>query len=95
MKPNTYTYLDYRRYLKDLYKKLKETTNHFSFRYFAKAAGLKAPNYLKLVMDGERNLSQDGIRKFCKGLKLNKGEQEFFENLVHMNQSKTDEEKNF
>jgi uncharacterized protein (TIGR02147 family) len=95
MKPNIFTYLDYRRYLKDVYKSLKETTTHFSFRYFARVAGFRSPNYLKLVMDGARNLSQEGVRKFCKGLWLNRSEQEFFENLVHMNQSGTDEEKNF
>jgi len=95
MKPNIFTYLDYRKYLRDLYTEMKSSTKHFSFRFFAKTAGLKSPNYLKLVMDGERNLSQESIRKFCKGLKLRKSEQEFFENLVHMNQSKTDEERNF
>lgn len=94
MKPDLFRYLDYRDYLRDAYKELKKTTRHFSFRYFAKAAGFKSPNYLKLIMDGERNLSQNGIIKFCNGLKLNKGEREFFENLVHLNQSKTDEEKN-
>lgn len=92
---NLFGYLDYRKYLKELYEEKKKTTQYFSFRYFAKAAGFASPNYLKLVMDGKRNLSQEGIRKFCKGLKLNKVEQDFFENLVHMNQSKTDEEKNF
>jgi uncharacterized protein (TIGR02147 family) len=95
MKPNLFTYLNYRHFLRDLYNHLKETTKHFSFRYFARVAGYKSPNYLKLVMDNKRNLSQESIRKFCKGLKFNKSEQEFFENLVHMNQSKTDNEKNF
>lgn len=92
---NIFKYLDYRKYLQDIYKEKKETTTHFSFRYFAKVAGFKSTNYLKLIMDGHRNLSQEGIRKFCKGLKLKKDEQEFFENLVHMNQSGTDEERNY
>ncbi len=90
-----FKYLDYRKYLKDLYLEKKQSTTHFSFRYFARAAGFKSTNYLKLIMDGARNLSQEGIRKFSKGLKLKKDEALYFENLVHMNQSKTDEEKNF
>jgi len=90
-----FKYLDYRKCLKDLYLEKKQSTTHFSFRYFARAAGFKSTNYLKLIMDGARNLSQEGIRKFSKGLKLKKDEALYFENLVHMNQSKTDEEKNF
>ena len=90
-----FKYLDYRKYLKDLYLEKKQSTTHFSFRYFARAAGFKSTNYLKLIMDGARNLSQEEIRKFSKGLKLKKDEALYFENLVHMNQSKTDEEKNF
>lgn len=91
---NIFEYTDYRSYLRDIYTYLKRTTPYFSFRFFARAAGFKTPNYLKLVMEGKRNLSQEAILKFCKGLKLNRAQSEFFENLVHFCQAKTDEEKN-
>lgn len=91
--PNIYEYLDYRLYLRDFYNEKKEKTSYFSHRYLAKACGFKSSNFLKFIMDGERNLSQDGIRKLSKGMKLNKGEREFFENLVLYNQADSHEEK--
>lgn len=91
---NIYQYLDYREYLRALYTHLKATKPQFSFRFFSKQAGFASPNYLKMVMDGQRNLSQASIIKFREGLKLAKDEAEFFENLVHYTQSKTLHEKN-
>ena len=93
MNTTVYEYLDYRQFLRDLYTELKKTTKNFSYRYFSKKVGLGSPNYLKLVMDGERNLSQEMARKFAKALKLNKQEARFFVNLVAMNQAKTTEER--
>jgi len=96
LKPSLYEYLDYRQYLRDLYTSLnkKEERRFFSLRYFSRAAGFSSPNYLKLVMDGARNLTQKSIRKFSRALKLDSEETEFFENLVYMNQSPSTEEKN-
>lgn len=92
---NVFKYLDYRKFLRDYYSAKKEENRPFSFRSFARDAGFTSPNYMKLIMDGERNLSEAGVRKFIKGLKLRKIEAEFFENLVYLNQAKTDEERNF
>lgn len=58
----------------------------FSFRYFSKQAGFGSPNYLKLVMDGKRNLSADAIGKFAKGLRLDNHETEYFRYMVESNQ---------
>jgi uncharacterized protein (TIGR02147 family) len=44
-------------------------------------------------MDGDRNLSEESLPKFMKGLGLNKQEQEFFYNLVLFNQATTHEKK--
>lgn len=93
MKTTIYQYDDYRKFLRDLYQELKETKRAFSFRFFAREAGFTSPNYLQLVMNGERNLSPASIQKFSKGLRLGKQEAEFFENLVLFNQSKSAEEK--
>lgn len=93
--PDLFKYLDHRRYLKDYYREQKEKRGStFSFRTFARAAGLSSPNFLKLVMDGKRNLGPDGIERFGKALKLNKEETAYFENLVHFNQASTDDERN-
>jgi uncharacterized protein (TIGR02147 family) len=83
---NIYNFGDYREFLKDRYKQLKETDSLFSFRNFSKQAGFGSPNYLKLVMDGKRNLSADAIGKFAKGLRLDSHETEFFRYMVECNQ---------
>ncbi|OVE82759.1 hypothetical protein BVY03_00110 [bacterium K02(2017)] len=93
--PIIFDYTLYRKFLKDLYLFKKETTPYFSYRYFSKIAGFTSPNYFKLIMDGKRNLSSDGINKFSKALKLNAKEKHFFRLLVLMNQAKTAEEKDF
>ncbi len=90
---NIYEYLDYRAFLRDAYEERKRTTKSMSYRSFAKAAGLAGWNYLKLVIDGKRNLGPKTIAKFAKGFKLKKREAEFFDALVHMNQAKDPEEK--
>lgn len=93
--PDIYIYTDYRVYLKDVYTHLKAETPYFSYRYFSKVAGFTSPNFLKLVIDGERNLSHDGLNKFCQALKLKGKEARYFRLLVLMNQAVTTEEKDF
>ncbi len=88
-----YQYLDYRKFLLDYYEEKKRTTKTMSYRNFARAAGLAGWNYLKLVVDGKRNLSASSIAKFAKALKLKKRETDFFSILVSMNQSSDPEEK--
>jgi len=87
-------YLDYRRYLGELFAFHKQQEAHFSYRYFSKKAGFASPNFLKLVIDGQRNLSHSSVAKVAKGFGLKKKEREFFENMVFMNQADTHAEKN-
>lgn len=87
-------YMNYREYLRDYYEQKKKVQPYFSFRLFSQKAGFKAPNVLKLAIEGKRNLSKESVFKFCKALGLNKKECEYFENLVFFNQAKTLEEKN-
>lgn len=89
-----FEYMNYREYLDDVYRKKKSRGKFYSFRIFSQKAGFKSPNFLKLVITGERNLSKESVFKFSKALKHNKREAEYFENLVFFNQAKTLEEKN-
>lgn len=82
-----YNYIDYREFLKNYFSKEKETNHHFSFRYFARISGFTSPGFLKMVMDGERNLSPASINKLSKGVKLNPKEAAYFEALVLFTQS--------
>jgi len=88
-----YKYIDFRKYLADFYKEKKQTTRHFSYRYFAQRACIKSPVFLKQVIDGERNLTRQMIEKFIPALNLNKKESLYFKNLVLFNQAKNAHEK--
>ncbi len=92
-KPDIFRYEDYRSYLRDMYQYLKASHPGFSHRVFARMAGIKSYNYLKLVMDGQRNLSAKMIPAFVKGFKLNKQEAEFFAHTVALSQAQNVQEK--
>src|SRR5262249_17960372 len=92
-RPNIFLYEDYRSFLKDLYRYLKETQRGFSHRFFSKKAGFTSPNMLQLVIDGKRNVTSKTVGKFIRGLKLNQQESEFFIALVDFNQAPSSEEK--
>jgi uncharacterized protein (TIGR02147 family) len=89
-----FEYTNYREYLRDFYEQKKAGSPYYSYRLFAEKAGFKAPNLLKLVTDGQRNLTKGSVLKFARGLKLNKAEADYFENLVFFNQSSLLDEKN-
>ena len=88
-----YGYTDYRAYLRDFYEFRKSGQRGYSYRAFSKAAGFSAPNTLKLVIEGERNIGAAAIEQFVKGLNLKGTMATYFATLVHMNQAKTDAEK--
>jgi uncharacterized protein (TIGR02147 family) len=92
--PIVYDYLDYRAFLRDLFEYNKAENRHFSYRYFSRDAGFASPNFLKLVINDQRNLTNASIAKIAKGFRLKKQEREFFENLVFMNQASAHDEKN-
>lgn len=86
-------YLDYRKFLRDFYQNAKKKRAGFSFRSFSRKAGFGSSNFYKLVMDGDRNLTEESASKFAAALGLNKEEQLFFKNLVLFNQAKSQKEK--
>jgi uncharacterized protein (TIGR02147 family) len=73
---------------------LKATRPGFSFRSFARRAGFASPNYLKLVMDGLRNLAPESAEKFGIGLGLSTRESDVFQILVSFSSARNDEERN-
>lgn len=89
-----FEYMDYREYLRNQFDERKSMHAFYSYRLFSQKAGFKSPNFLKLVIDGDRNLTKESVYKVVKAFSLNKREAEYFENLVFLNQSKTLDEKN-
>lgn len=93
-RPDPARFSDYREYLRALIAHLKATRPHFSYRWFSRRAGFASPNFLKLVADGDRNLSAASVEKFARGLGLDAEETEVFELLIRLDQATDDAERN-
>lgn len=92
--PVVYEYVDYRAFLRDHFAASKKLKAQYSFRFLARRAGFTSSNFLKLVMDGDRNLGPAAVEKVARALKLTGDEGEFFGQLVTMNQAQTVAERN-
>ena len=91
---NVFEYLDYRAFLRDLYQERKAAEYGFSYRAFSRRAGLRSTNYLKLVMDGERNLTPEMAQRFAVGCGLEGQAADYFCELVAFNQTSNAVERN-
>jgi uncharacterized protein (TIGR02147 family) len=91
--PNVFAYLDARKYLGDHYAHKKRTSAGFSYRSFARRAELKSPNYLKLVIDGDRNLTPEMARRFAAACGLSGTAATYFVDLVAFTQARSTDEK--
>lgn len=85
--PPVYTFDNYRAFLKAYYEYRKSEENDFSYRVFAREAGFKSPNFLKLVIDGKRGLTAASLPQVCRALRLDPQENDFFRRLVAFNQA--------
>ncbi|HRO65957.1 MAG TPA: TIGR02147 family protein [Pseudobdellovibrionaceae bacterium] len=96
--PNLADYMDYRQFLTDWYQHRRKLTQSeirpYNYQMFSAAANIKSPNYLKMIIEGRRNLSDDMIGKFGKALGFNKEQTEEFRHLVHSNQSSDPVDRN-
>ncbi len=88
-----YGYTDFRVYLKDYYEVRKASQKGYSYRAFSKAAGFSSPNFLKLVIDGTRNIGPEAVEKFIVALGFKAKVADYFRTLVKLNQAKDDAEK--
>lgn len=93
-KPSVYSYVDYRSFLGDSYAYAKATEYGFSFRVFSRRAGISSSNYLRLVIDGKRNLTAQMAARFAEACGLAGAQVEFFCELVAYNQAATNAERN-
>ena len=80
--PNLFDYFDYREYLHDYYIHHKKKNPAYSYRLFARKAKLGSPNYLKLVVDGKRRITDRTLFQFARGLGLSRDEEKYFRELV-------------
>jgi uncharacterized protein (TIGR02147 family) len=84
--PDVSQYVDYREYLRDYFEFKKKTESTvlrpYTYSVFSASADIRSPNYLKLVIEGQRNLSESMALKFAKAIKLNRLQTEEFCLLV-------------
>jgi uncharacterized protein (TIGR02147 family) len=90
---DVFRYQNYREFLSDYYRQRKAAKDGFSLRAFSKRVGLRSPNYLKLVMDGDRNLTPEMAIRFAESCGLAKEAVEFFCELVAFNQARSASER--
>ncbi|MCB0411136.1 MAG: TIGR02147 family protein [Bdellovibrionales bacterium] len=86
-------YEDYRKYLSDFHHYKKQTVSGWSYRLFAQRAGIQSPNYLQLVMKGDRNLSESMALQVTKAMGLKANEKEYFIALVRVSNARSPEEE--
>jgi uncharacterized protein (TIGR02147 family) len=84
---DVFGYRDYRAFLAAYYARRKEQKDGFSFARFSEEVELRSPNYLKLVIDGERNLSPELAQRFGAGCGLRDDALEYFCALVGFDQA--------
>ncbi|MGE3760587.1 MAG: TIGR02147 family protein, partial [Pseudobdellovibrionaceae bacterium] len=96
--PDLSDYMDYRQFLRDFYRYKKfmsrKDLRPYNYAVFSAGANIKSPNYLKLIIEGKRNLSEDMIAKFAKALGFNKEQSIEFYLLVMYSQTLDPVERN-
>lgn len=95
--PAIYEFTNYREYLQSFFVAKKSVNPAYSASAFARRAGLggNSRGYLKLVIDGKRNLSAVTIRAFADALSLSAEESIYFENLVYFNQTERAKDRTY
>jgi len=90
--PELSQFVDYRKYLGAFFEyKVSETKGNlrpYSYSDFSASADIKSPNYLKLIVEGKRNLSRDMCKKFSRALKHSRAHAKEFLLLVEYCQEK-------
>jgi uncharacterized protein (TIGR02147 family) len=89
-----FDYLNYREFIHDYYADRKRDNPSFSYQVFANSAGFKSKSFIRHVVDGAKNLSEQSAQALGRALHLTEKEQAYFETLVAFNQAKSHSQKN-
>jgi uncharacterized protein (TIGR02147 family) len=89
--PQILNYRNYREFVGDSYHFKKSLRAGFSFRRFSQMVGVRSPNYLQLVIQGKRNLSEEMAAKVAKTLGLAGEQKRYFVALVALENAKSEE----
>jgi uncharacterized protein (TIGR02147 family) len=94
---DVFAFTDYRKYLEAFYAAKCERNPSYSMSTFVRQAGLgeNSRGYLKLIIEGKRNLTPNTVRRFMDALSLKGKDALYFENLVFFNQAKNGQDKQY
>jgi uncharacterized protein (TIGR02147 family) len=81
-------YTDYRKFLRDYYLDRKKTIRNFSYKLIAEGAGLSSASFVRMVIEGEKNLTKESTVRFARALRLKKKTAEYFGYIVFFSQAK-------
>ena len=82
-----------REFLATQFEQKKRRNPRFSFRRFSQIVGFASPNYLQMILRGERTLTLETAEKVARGLQLSAAESQLFFALVRLDSAKTAQEK--
>ena len=90
-----FDYQNYRRFLHDFIDYKKKTERDFSHREILRRMNISSTGFLSNIISARNNLTPTQIITCAKALRLTKKESVYFEAIVHFNQVKTIEEKQY
>ena len=91
--PLIFHYSDYRLFLKDYLKALKDEDKKYSQRYIIMKIGESSAGWVSDVIAGRKNINETQMFKLCQILDLDPRSEIFFELLVKFSQAGTHEER--
>lgn len=92
-KVDVFRFRDFRAFLRAYCDRAKAERQGFSYSALAARVGLRSPNYPRLVIDGERNLTPELAHRFGEACGLSGEALEFFCVLAAFNQAKSARER--
>lgn len=89
MSVDVFQFRDLSAYLAAVYAWKKSSSRGFSYRSFSRRIGVKSPNHLKRVIDGERNLPDAMARTYARALGLRGEAATYFCDLARFSRART------
>jgi uncharacterized protein (TIGR02147 family) len=86
-------YLDYRRYLANLYNWVKKRAESYSYITFSIQLGLGKSNASRLIVIGQRNLAEKSAGKVAESIGLRGYRARYFEQIVAYANAKTTQDR--
>lgn len=90
---SVFSHTSFRSYLRAVFEMRKLRVTGYAYRQFAIDLGFPTPSHLQLILSGRRTVQLNQIHRIARALGFSHAEHEFFEALVHENQSEYEEDK--